>query len=73
MEEAIFLAQVLCFTMQREFHPQSKANQLQMENLSPIVKEFILNGSVPNPCPYFCGREEELVLLHERLSQERKI
>ena len=34
---------------------------------------FIMEGDVPKPCRYFCGREKEIEQLHELLVKERKV
>ena len=32
-----------------------------------------MEGDVPKPCRYFCGREKEIEQLHELLVKERKV
>ncbi len=35
---------------------------LSMGSLSPIVKDYVYDSSVPKPCRYFCGRDKELAI-----------
>ena len=75
LEEASFLAKVLCFGMERSFVKRDASTKklLATGTLSPIIRDFIFDSNVPKPCRYFCGREEELVTLHELLSKQGKV
>ena len=75
LEESSFLAKVLCFGMERSFVKRDASTKklLATGTLSPIIRDFIFDSSVPKPCRYFCGREEELVTLHELLSKQGKV
>jgi hypothetical protein len=74
-ESAYFLTDVLCFGMTRPFVKRDvrKPNLLTLGNASPMLKDFIFDEGVPNPCRYFCGREHELSLLHEALIECSKV
>lgn len=74
-DEAVFLASVLCFSMERTFVKRDTNTKklLTTGTFSPIVKDFVLNGDVPKPCRYFCGREEEISHLHELLCEKGKV
>ena len=73
-EKADFLSAVLCFSMERKFVDRTKAKELMANSsLSPIVKEYIFGTDVPSPCRYFCGRETELIELHDILSKHSKV
>lgn len=41
-------------------------------SLSPASADFILNNRVPTPCRHFCGRDEELSVLHDLLNEHDK-
>ena len=74
-EEALFIADVLCFGMEREFikrDPKVK-NLLADGKLSPILSDFIADEGAPKPCRLFCGREKELEMLHELLLEHGKV
>ena len=73
--EAEFLSEVLCFSMERKFVKRDAKTQKQLTAgvLSPIIKDFVYNGVVPNPCRYFCGREREIEQLHKLLLENDKV
>ena len=71
-EEAQFLAEVLCFAMERSFVKRSAKGELPKGGQSPALREFVFGADVPGPCRFFCGREEELSALHTLLSEEGK-
>ena len=74
-DEASFIADVLCFGMEREFikrDPKVK-NLLADGKLSPILSDFIADEGAPKPCRHFCGREKELEMLHELLLEHGKV
>lgn len=72
---AEFIADVLCFGMNRNFVKRDNRAQhlLAQEKLSIVLSDFIMNGQVPKPCKYFCGRDKELVQLHELLKKDKKV
>ena len=74
-QEALFIADVLSFGMQREFIKRdAKVKNLLIDGkLSPILSDFIADEGAPKPCRHFCGREKELEKLHELLYEHRKI
>lgn len=74
-QEALFIADVLCFGMQREFIKRDVRvkNLLADGKLSPILSDFIADEGAPKPCRHFCGREKELEKLHEMLLEHGKI
>ena len=54
-EEALFIADVLCFGMEREFikrDPKVK-NLLADGKLSPMLSDFIADEGAPKPCRHF--------------------
>ena len=75
MDEAVFLTSALCFGMERTFVKRdvNTKNLLSAGNLSPAVKDFIYNGGTPKPCRHFCGRDNELVTLHQLLCSHGKV
>ena len=75
MDEAMFLTSALCFGMERTFVKRDANTKflLSTGNLSPIVQDFIYDGSVPKPCRYFCGRDKELAALHQLLCDYGKV
>ncbi len=74
-DEANFIAEALCFGMTRTFIKKTSENKklLSSGNFSPTISDFIMEGDVPKPCRYFCGREKEIEQLHELLVKERKV
>ena len=72
---AEFLAEVLCFGMERNFVKRDANTKLLLAtgNLSPVVKEFVFDSDVPKPCRHFCGRDNELSDLHELLYKSGKV
>lgn len=75
MAEAMFLTSVLCFGMERTFvkRDTNTKNLLSAGTLSPIVKDFVYDSGVPKPCRHFCGRSNELALLHQLLCDHGKV
>lgn len=74
-EAAEFLANGLFYGMEREFVKRDKNNkniQVRDNNLQKIPK-LILDSFVPMPCKYFCGREQEICKLHEKILKYKKI
>lgn len=74
-QEALFIADVLSFSMQREFIKRdAKVKNLLVDGkLSPILSDFIADEGAPKPCRNFCGREKELEELHELLYEHGKV
>lgn len=74
-QEALFIADILCFGMQREFVKRDAKvkNLLADGKLSPILSDFIADEDAPKPCRHFCGREKELDSLHELLLEHGKV
>ncbi len=73
--EASFLSGILLFAMERNFVKRDPKTKLLMEKgaLSPVARDFILNGEVPTPCRHFCGRDHEVERLHELLNAHGKV
>ena len=42
-------------------------------NLSPVLTDFVMGNDVPRPCRHFCGRSEEIEVLHSLLEKESKV
>lgn len=74
-DEAVFLSSALCFGMERTFIKRdvNTKNLLAVGNLSPTVKDFIYDGGTPKPCRHFCGRDNELITLHQLLCSHGKV
>ena len=74
-ESAQLVATLLCFAMERTFVRRTAENTLLMAtgSLSPASADFILNNHVPTPCRHFCGRDEELSVLHDLLNEHSKV
>ena len=74
-DKADFIARVLCFGMERAFVKRdSKTKELlALGSLSPIVKDYIIDGFIPKVCKHFCGRDNELQNLDEMLKKHDKI
>lgn len=74
-ESAQLIATLLCFAMERTFVRRTAANTALMvtASLSPASADFILNNHVPTSCCHFCGREEELSVLHDLLNEHSKV
>ena len=70
-----FLSRVILFGMERPFVKRDAKTKAVMASgtLSPIVQDYIYGGFVPKPCRHFCGRENELELLHSMLENNSKI
>lgn len=68
-DEAAFLADTLVFGMTRPFQARDirKPRSVNLTIKSPDVREYILDGEVPEPCEFFCGREEEIFIIHKAL------
>lgn len=74
-EDADFIAPVLYFSMDRDFVKRDAQTKklLACGDLSPVLAGFIMGNEVPKPCRYFCGKEQELELLHKMLSERGKL
>ena len=74
-EEAAFITDVLLFGLNRPFVARDirKPNLLPSGSLSPVLADFVIDGGVPKPCRYFCGRENELAALHDALIHNGKV
>ena len=71
----IFITRVLCFGMERNFVKRDTRTKklLAAGNLSPVLTDFVMGNDVPRPCRHFCGRSEEIEVLHSLLEKERKV
>lgn len=74
-DKADFISRVLCFGMERTFVKRdSKTKELlALGSLSPIVKDYIIDGFVPKACKHFCGRDNELQSIDEMLKKQDKV
>lgn len=74
-DEAKFLAEVLQFSMERNFVRRDARTKKFMAagTFSPMIRDYILNSSLPKPCQHFCGRDRELEELHELLRKHGKV
>lgn len=75
VQQANFLADVLCFALGREFLKRdARTKTLRAAgNLSPSILDFIFSADPPRPCSYFCGRDVEMEQLHDLLSENGKV
>ena len=74
-DTACLIATLLCFAMERTFVRRTPDNTALMTAgaLSPASADFILNNRIPAPCRHFCGRDEELSVLHDLLNEHGKV
>lgn len=74
-DAARLIAALLCFSMERTFVRRTPGSTALMTtgSLSPASSDFILNNRVPAPCRHFCGRDEELSVLHDLLNEHGKV
>ena len=74
-QEAAFLADVLLFCLTRPFVKRDirKPQLPPAGSLSPVLADYIIDDGLPRPCPYFCGRENELKDLHAALIEHGKV
>lgn len=73
--QTLFLAQIICFGMERTFVKRDTKNQklLAGGSLSPVVLGYIADSEVPKPCRHFTGRETEIENLHQCLEDYSKV
>ena len=73
--QTMFLAQIICFGMERTFVKRDSKNQklLAGGSLSPVVLGYIADSEVPRPCRHFVGREAEIENLHQCLEDNSKV
>lgn len=69
-----FFSRVMLFGMDRPFIKRDikTKNLVTTGALSPLVQDYIYDV-VPKPCKHFCGRDNELELLHSALDNNGKI
>lgn len=74
-DEAMHITGILCFAMERNFVKRDAKVQklLVAGNLSPMLQDYVLDSNIPKPCRTFCGREQELISLHEQLNKQSKV
>ncbi len=74
-EQAIFMMEILCFTMELRFEKRDIRKKLLATsgNLSPVVVDYIFDTDIPRPCQWFLGRERELEQLHSLLVDNSKV
>ena len=73
--KADFVSRVLYFGMERTFVKRDGKTKelLILGSLSPIVKDYIIDGFPPKACKHFCGRDNELQAIDEMLKKHDKI
>ena len=74
-DRTMFLAAVLSFGMARDFKirdPKTK-KMLCPGKLSPLLKDISYDCDPPRPCRHFCGRDNELLVLHRLLQKHGKV
>lgn len=71
---AVFISILLLFAMERKFIERDKEKKLITSGeLSLVIADYIFENDPPSPCRYFCGRDKEIVELHELLTDKKKI
>lgn len=72
---ADFLSRIILFGMDRPFikRDTKTKNLITTGALSPLIQDYIYDGFVPKPCRHFCGRNNELEMLHSALDNNSKI
>lgn len=73
--DAELIADLVRFVLQQNFVARDvRRKQIAPGGAaSPVVKDYIFSGEMPQLCPWFRGREEELARLHALLLQEGKV
>ena len=66
---AVFLADVLVFAMGRPAENRKKAET----EWSARMEGYFVNAKVPDPCPHFCGREQEIEELRQELNSRGNV
>lgn len=74
-EQAAYIVRLLLFGMERNFVKRDAKTKglLTAGNLSPVVTDYIYENEAPKPCRFFCGRDRELEMLHEKLTAEGRV
>lgn len=74
-KEAEFVAEIILFSLERSFVKRdAQTKELLVQGaLSPVIRDYVLDGNVPKPCRWFCGRTKELELLHAQLEKDGKV
>ena len=72
---ADFLSALLVFGITRPFraHDVRKAELIPAGIQSPSLYGYVIDEGVPAPCHNFCGRDDELQMLHEMLMKHPKV
>ena len=71
---AAFISILLLFAMERKFIKRDTEKKLITSGeLSPVISDYIFENDPPNPCRYFCGRDNEIEELHGLLTDKKKI
>lgn len=75
MDIADFLSRIILFGMDRHFikRDTKTKNLITTGALSPLIQDYIYDGFVPKPCRHFCGRDNELEMLHSALDSNSKV
>ncbi len=73
--QTMFLAQIICFGMERTFVKRDTKTQklLAGASLSPDILDYIADSEFPKPCRHFVGRETEIENLHQCLEDTSKV
>ncbi len=67
-----FLAKALVSAMDCPI-PERVSGAIVQERLSPSINEYFLGNLLPEPCPHFRAREQEIESLRQALEQHDKI
>lgn len=74
-EKANYISVILIFAMERNFVKRDANTKrlLTSGSLSPIVREYVFNSEVPEPCIHFCGRKTEIKEIRRSLNKHGKL
>lgn len=71
-EIADYMAAVICFSMQLPTRNQ-RDKLVEKGKLPALPADLICKTGVPEPCPWFQGREKELKALHKNMLKKRHV
>ncbi len=71
---AAYVARIIVFGMSRDFVPRNHRTRLLADkSMSPSAEGYIFGCDIPAPCRFFCGRDHEIAVLHEKLESSGKV
>lgn len=74
-EVAKFIGEALLNALSRPFVKRTEKMSMAVASgqTSPSIMGCLVDGSIPKPCRHFCGREAEIVKLHQLLENHDKV